>query len=352
MAVNTSTALPHLIKEKTAMSNKFEQLLDYLVNEEMDKANELFHEIVVEKSREIYENMIAEEAEEESIEEADDETNDDLDESDADLEEETTLEIGGDPADGLPDSTMDPMAMGMDDNDENEPSMDGDLGGMGDGSLEDQVFDLKSELEKLKADFAELSGDEASEPEHSDGEDDPDFGASKDDEEDGEEDGEDDEEKENMYSERMLTREYVEKVGNDWDNKSSMRTPGPVGSGTGDKAGQTSVDGKRSVVSTAKNRPTTSASAHNITQGGVGEGNNTGTSPNGKTGGLVGNVKGKFTDGGIHNVDGVKSGVKTLKGQTGWPNNNKSAGPVGSGSGDKAGQTSVTGNKSILDKAQ
>jgi hypothetical protein len=167
--------------------------------------------------------------------------------------------------------------------------------------------------------------------------------------EDGEEDGEEDE---GMYNERMLTREYVEKVGNDWDNKSSMRTPGPVGSGTGDKAGQTSVDGKRSVVSTAKNRPTTNASAHNILQGGVGEGSNTGTSPNGKTGGLVGNVKGKFTDGGIHNVDGVKSGVKTLKGQTGWPNNNKSAGPVGSGSGDKAGQTSVTGTKSILDKAQ
>ena len=81
------------------MSNKFEQLLDYLVNEEMDKANELFHEIVVEKSREIYENMIAEEAEEESIEEADAENDNDLDESDADLEEETTLEIGGDQAD-------------------------------------------------------------------------------------------------------------------------------------------------------------------------------------------------------------------------------------------------------------
>ena len=43
------------------MSTKFEQLLDYLVNEETDKANELFHEIVVEKSREIYENLIAEE---------------------------------------------------------------------------------------------------------------------------------------------------------------------------------------------------------------------------------------------------------------------------------------------------
>ena len=43
------------------MSTKFEQLLDLIVNEEMDKANELFHEIVVEKSRDIYENLIAEE---------------------------------------------------------------------------------------------------------------------------------------------------------------------------------------------------------------------------------------------------------------------------------------------------
>ena len=347
MAVNTSTALPHLIKEKTAMSNKFEQLLDYLVNEEMDKANELFHEIVVEKSREIYENMIAEEAEEESIKEVDD----DLEEADADLEEETTLEIGGDEADGLPDSTMDPMAMGMDDSGDEEPGMDGDLGGMGGGSLEDKVFDLEAEFEKLQADFAALKGEEHEEPDADN------FGGPSDNDDDnaGEKDDaddEDDEEDEGQYSERMLTREYVEKVGNDWDNKSSMRTPGPVGSGTGDKAGQTSVDGKKSVVSSASGRPTTKASAHNILQGGVGEGSNTGTSPNGKTGGLSGNVKGKFTDGGIHNVDGVKSGVKTLKGQTGWPNNNKSAGPVGSGSGDKAGQTSVTGTKSILDKAQ
>ena len=333
------------------MSNKFEQLLDYLVNEEMDKANELFHEIVVEKSREIYENMIAEEAEEESIKEVDD----DLEEADADLEEETTLEIGGDEADGLPDSTMDPMAMGMDDSGDEEPGMDGDLGGMGGGSLEDKVFDLEAEFEKLQADFAALKGEEQGE-EHEEPDADN-FGGPSDNDDDnaGEKDDaddEDDEEDEGQYSERMLTREYVEKVGNDWDNKSSMRTPGPVGSGTGDKAGQTSVDGKKSVVSSASGRPTTKASAHNILQGGVGEGSNTGTSPNGKTGGLSGNVKGKFTDGGIHNVDGVKSGVKTLKGQTGWPNNNKSAGPVGSGSGDKAGQTSVTGTKSILDKAQ
>jgi hypothetical protein len=351
LAVNTSTALPHLIKEKTAMSNKFEQLLDYLVNEEMDKANELFHEIVVEKSREIYENMIAEEADEDEL--TKEAQQDDMDESmDEPVEEETTLEIGGDQADGLPTDTMDPMSMGMDDSEDEEPGMDGDLGGMGGGSLEDKVFDLEAEFEKLQADFAALKGEEHPEPDADN------FGGPSDDdadnagEKDDDEEADNEEEDEGMYSERMLTREYVEKVGNDWDNKSSMRTPGPVGSGTGDKAGQTSVDGKRSVVSSASGRPTTKASAHNILQGGVGEGSNTGTSPNGKTGGLSGNVKGKFTDGGIHNVDGVKSGVKTLKGQTGWPNNNKSAGPVGSGSGDKAGQTSVTGTKSILDKAQ
>ena len=39
------------------MSNKFEQLLELLINEENDKAESLFHEIVVEKSRDIYEGL-------------------------------------------------------------------------------------------------------------------------------------------------------------------------------------------------------------------------------------------------------------------------------------------------------
>ena len=34
------------------MSEKFEKLLDLLVNEEKNKAEDLFHEIVVDKSRE------------------------------------------------------------------------------------------------------------------------------------------------------------------------------------------------------------------------------------------------------------------------------------------------------------
>ncbi len=44
--------------------NKFEQLIEYVINDEESKARELFHDIVVEKSREIYENLMAEEAQE------------------------------------------------------------------------------------------------------------------------------------------------------------------------------------------------------------------------------------------------------------------------------------------------
>jgi len=43
------------------MTNKFEQLIEYVINDETDKAKELFHDIVVEKSREIYENLMNEE---------------------------------------------------------------------------------------------------------------------------------------------------------------------------------------------------------------------------------------------------------------------------------------------------
>ena len=42
-------------------NNKFESLLELLINEENDKAEAIFHEIVVEKSRDIYENLADEE---------------------------------------------------------------------------------------------------------------------------------------------------------------------------------------------------------------------------------------------------------------------------------------------------
>ena len=60
-------------------SNKFESLLELLINEETDKAEQLFHEIVVEKSRDIYENLADENTakQEEVKEETKEETKED-----------------------------------------------------------------------------------------------------------------------------------------------------------------------------------------------------------------------------------------------------------------------------------
>ena len=72
------------------MTSKFEQLIEFVINDEEDKAKELFHDIVVEKSREIYENLMNEE---EDDEEEDSEEEEDL--------EEGQDCIGGDASDDL-----------------------------------------------------------------------------------------------------------------------------------------------------------------------------------------------------------------------------------------------------------
>ena len=260
------------------MSNKFEQLLDLLVNEEMDKANELFHEIVVEKSREIYENMIAEEAENELEEEMDDESN-------TDLEEETTLEIGGDKGDEFVDAVSDKDAMdsGMDmDPEAGVSGMDGDLGDEGGGSDEQRISDLESELEQLKAEFEQLMAGEEDEPEHDDM-----FGS--DDKEDDSEETDDDEEEtdDDEESKEQYMREYVEMVKD--------------GHGADKKGRAESADNTRSVgLQNPKGRPTTTASAHNILGGKGGEAGIKGGE------GLVGGQKGEFTKDHLNKPGGFK----------------------------------------------
>ena len=51
-------------------NNKFEEMLEHLVNEDREKAEELFHDIVVEKSRKIYEDLLSEEVKDEEVDEA------------------------------------------------------------------------------------------------------------------------------------------------------------------------------------------------------------------------------------------------------------------------------------------
>jgi hypothetical protein len=335
------------------MSTKFEQLLDLLINEEHEQAQELFHEIVVEKSREIYENLISEEEDEEMDEAADDEEMDEsaddeeldesaedeemdesadeeMDESEEDLEDSYMMdggdeegEIGGDATDDLG------AEMGA-----------GDEFGGEEGGEQAAIFDIKNAIQELEAAFAELEKAQGAETGH-------DFG----DEEGGEEDGDDEMMGKPAFEGRKL-REYSEKVGNDWEKSGSQKTAGPVGSGTGDKAGQTSVSNTKSPISSGKGKPTTGASAGNILgDQKAGKGTNTGERPDSLNKGIA-QVSGEKFASGLNNVDGKKSGVKTLSKQgSGYPGNNKNAGPVGSGSGDKAGQTSVHNTPSPLNGA-
>lgn len=141
--------------------NKYEQLIEYIINEDEDKAKALFHDIVVEKSRDIYETLIDEETFDESI--GGNEVEDLVDEIQAD-------ETDGIPEDAEEDMDAEEEMMGGD----NE--VDAELGGEVD--LEDKVMDLEKELDELKAEFDALMSDEMDEPEHADMDTDMDMDAS------------------------------------------------------------------------------------------------------------------------------------------------------------------------------
>ena len=329
------------------MSTKFEQLLDLIVNEEMDKANELFHEIVVEKSRDIYENLIAEEAEEEEMEEAAEESDEEMDESaeeDDDMEE--SVEEETDESVDLEDSYSmeaddEEGAMGGDATDDfgaDVGAMDGEEGG--EEGEDAAIFDIKNAIEELEAAFAKLEQAQGSEEPHGE------FG----DEEGGEEDDMDMMGKP-AFEGRRMTREYTENVGTNWEKGSTQKAQGQyAGAGTGDKEGAP-VEGK-SPISSGSGKPNSGANAKNLAQGHAEGQSNTGTSPGKVNNGITKTAGEKFASG-IHNVDGAKSGVKTLSkvaGGHGAEKKGAGPGPVGSGTGDKAGQTSVAKIPTFLKK--
>jgi hypothetical protein len=321
------------------MSTKFEQLLDYLVNEEHEKANELFHEIVVEKSRTIYENLIAEE-EDEDMEEAkseDDEEmdeakeeddEDEMDESNEELEDSYNLEAddgfgGGEEGDATDDLGQE---IGADDEEGHE------------GDEESAIFDIKNAIEELEAAFAEL--------ERAQGGEEADMGMDS-------EFGDDDEEE--PQDEMMGLREYRETTDGHGPERKGRPEGQIAGANTGEK--MPSGTNTRSAYNQKADseKPTSGANAKNLNQSHTGEGVMDGTSPNADKGsrGLVGKTQGEFTKGVEKNIassskTSMKSGSDLGKQGSGYPGNNKNAGPVGSGTGDKAGQTSVRNDTSLV----
>jgi len=334
------------------MSTKFEQLLDYLVNEEMDKANDLFHEIVVEKSREIYENLISEEEEaEESVSNDEEEAEESVNEQeDEDAEEGIEFEdsmsldddVGGDASDELLDKVKGEPAAGEEgDDEEGEEGEEGEFDDEeGEPSEDEAILDIRNAIDELEAAFAELEQSKGIGSSFDTGPTDGEFAMpSKDDEETDETMG--------MFEgKKRMTREYVENVGTNWEKGPGQENKA-AGAGTGE-VNTPSVNTK-STVSSGKGKPTSGATAENIAKGGKSaEGTNTGTTPAGKAGGLAGNVKGEFTKGVEKNLSksskssfGDGSSLSKVSGGHGAEKKGAAPSGVGSGSGDTAGQTSI-----------
>jgi hypothetical protein len=141
--------------------NKYEQLIEHIINENEQAARELFHSIVVEKSREIYESLMDEDQMDENIDQYDsqgglahdvaqDETQG-LGEEDEEGEE---FKLGDDDQADMTDMGGDDMGdMGGDD-------MGGDDMG---GDIGEKFQNVKDIIADLEAEFADLGGDAGAE---------------------------------------------------------------------------------------------------------------------------------------------------------------------------------------------
>jgi hypothetical protein len=147
--------------------NRFEQLIEYVINDDEQKARELFHDIVVEKSRQIYEDIMAEEAEEieegadEELDEAADEELDEMDMGgdasndlidDVEMEEESDMNMEAEGDDDMGGDDMGDDDMGGDD-------MGGDDMGGDEPATKDDIMNLEDKLDQLMAEFEDLMGD-------------------------------------------------------------------------------------------------------------------------------------------------------------------------------------------------
>ena len=244
-----------------ADKSTLEQMLENLVNDNQEKAEELFHEYVVTKSREIYENLIEEEMKDEEVDEAsDDDAEDKVDEaSDDDAEDKVDEatdedEVKEDSKDEEVDEEFEDVAiegeddmpdMGGDATDDLESEIDADSE-EGDKEPEELFQDLDSIVDELQAKFDEIKGEDG---------------------EEGDMDSDMDSEEEAFAPEAApevdeldTFREYVEKVAG--------------GHGAETKGAAEGADNKKSVVDNMKNDM--GGTTANIAKGGEESGKNDG----------------------------------------------------------------------------
>lgn len=279
-------------------------MLEHLINEDEQKAKELFHDIVVAKSREIYETLISEDFDEGMM----------PDEMPAEEPEmEASDEFSGDDA-------TDDMMGDIEGGDEEGGDMGGDdvsLSGDDVDELQDRVVDLEDALDALRDEFESLMGGEEGAADDMGGDDMgdepvPEMDGMSQDMQAMEVRDEDEEDEDNKTDEAFI-REYVEKV--------------TAAKGGDDGANTKSIVAKKNDM------------------GGTSGNLNKAFSDNGKggtQGGLL-NPSTKDLNSGNVNVPGGKAGVKHLKTVSGGHGAEKK----GTGdNGDRGADSPINGVKS------
>ena len=134
---------------------QFEAMLEALINEDQESAKEIFHNIVVAKSREIYEELLAEDFDLEEDPGMDGagaevpvETEAFGDDEEGDDEEGSDDEVGGDAGDDFV-SDIDGEEDGEEDGED-----------LSDEEQTDRILDLEDALEQLKSEFEQLMAGE------------------------------------------------------------------------------------------------------------------------------------------------------------------------------------------------
>ena len=132
---------------------KYEELINLVINENEEQARELFHEIVVEKSREIFESIMAE----------DDDMADDEDMMEGEMEG-----MGGQVGDLLDEINAEESGVMEEEDDEDmdftddeediEIGGDEDMGDEGGEEVEDAVIRIEDKLDQLMAEFEDIMG--------------------------------------------------------------------------------------------------------------------------------------------------------------------------------------------------
>ena len=141
---------------------KLEKVLEFIINEENEKASDLLHDVFVEKARGIYEEIATEDEEiEEATEEEVEEAKSDDDKEDKEQEDEAAIqdqfadevEVDSEMIDQEEVAEEDPMG--------DEIPMDDEMGDAeSEDPVEDAFMNVEDALDELKAEFAQLMGDE------------------------------------------------------------------------------------------------------------------------------------------------------------------------------------------------